>query len=70
MSLWRPLFFCLFASVFARFACDEHSGHQALKDVKDFFVAKCKADEAYAAAIKKLCATPPGAGLFTKEPAM
>eukprot|EP00019_Armaparvus_languidus_P006103 CAMPEP_0168590806 /NCGR_PEP_ID=MMETSP0420-20121227/6776_1 /TAXON_ID=498008 /ORGANISM="Pessonella sp." /LENGTH=335 /DNA_ID=CAMNT_0008626513 /DNA_START=80 /DNA_END=1087 /DNA_ORIENTATION=- len=44
------------------------TGAQALKDISSFFAAKIKADEAYAASLRKLCSNPPGSGMFTKEP--
>jgi hypothetical protein len=43
------------------------NGLQAMKDVSAWLKEKVKLDEAYAAGLKKLSTTKPGAGLFIKE---
>jgi len=46
------------------------AGLQIVKDIAEFYRARAKLEDEYAKKLAVLCKTPPGAGFFTKEPAV
>jgi len=46
------------------------AGLQIVKDIAEFYRARARLEDEYAKKLATLCKTPPGAGFFTKEPAV
>jgi len=57
-------------NAFPAAAAKTEAGLQVCKDIVEFYRARAKLEDEYAKKLATLCKTPPGAGFFTKEPAI